>query len=466
MVGLTPFCAWLWPPFFDLSLHRSCSLLRVYTIILQVMTSTVDSKAAFKSMVVQMGLEAVWPKFEAQGWDTFGSFAFACSSGSAANEAELFKKEVIVPLVGEEIQHVARIRRLFNRAYALEQADTERALGGKPDEVFQLHPAEREDRRTKLSKRITGFALEGMSEPSNRLVDRFATMLQKNEVTYVDWEKCTTRASEMESVHTDEGLKFNPATGTLSIAPREDERTCSLSTDLLLDMGLRRRALAMDLAGLCTFETMTRWHETLKHSWMREPPAGHARTSLAQLRAADAELFLIVARACRDGVGRKPGDELTAFETAVRGNLDSNLDLRLMLVPPRASGAASSSSSGGNVGQGAGKSSKDPEKARLQNRLANLEQQLASVKKKHGKDKEVAKDFKPKGGKGNRANRNPNMPKELQGKRTSTDNGERICWDFNLGGCSKAPPGGTCPKGRHVCMQPGCNAPHSMRGNH
>jgi len=124
-----------------------------------------------------------------QGWDTFGSSAFACTSGTAANDAELFKKEVLDPLLGEQQQQLAaKVRRLFNRAYALEQADTERALGGKPDEVFQLHPAEREDRRSRLATRITGFQLEGLSEPSNRLVDRSATMLQKNEVNYVEWE--------------------------------------------------------------------------------------------------------------------------------------------------------------------------------------------------------------------------------------------------------------------------------------
>ena len=94
------------------------------------MTATVDSKAAFKSMVVNMGLETIYENLVKQGWDTFGSFAFACTSGTAANDAELFKKEVLDPLLGEQVHLAAKVRRLFNRAYALEQADTERSWEG------------------------------------------------------------------------------------------------------------------------------------------------------------------------------------------------------------------------------------------------------------------------------------------------------------------------------------------------
>ena len=34
--------------------------------------------------------------------------------------------------------------------------------------------------------------------------------------------------------------------------------------------------------------------------------------------------------------------------------------------------------------------------------------------------------------------------------------GNPICFSFNLGGCAGAPPGGRCPKGRHVCVLTKC----------
>ena len=54
------------------------------------------------------------------------------------------------------------------------------------------------------------------------------------------------------------------------------------------------------------------------------------------------------------------------------------------------------------------------------------------------------------------------VPKELQGRdNVSLDpHGRRLCFDFNLGRCAKAPNGGECDRGFHLCMRRGCHAPH------
>ena len=62
------------PPPNTLCSHVLFPCLRGHTIIPQVMTSAVDAKAAFKSMVVSMGLEGIYDKLEKQGWDTFWLF--------------------------------------------------------------------------------------------------------------------------------------------------------------------------------------------------------------------------------------------------------------------------------------------------------------------------------------------------------------------------------------------------------
>ena len=41
-----------------------------------------------------------------------------------------------------------------------------------------------------------------------------------------------------------------------------------------------------------------------------------------------------------------------------------------------------------------------------------------------------------------------------------------ICFDFNISGCNKAPAGGACPKGRHVCFRGGCFKSHSFKEAH
>ena len=54
------------------------------------------------------------------------------------------------------------------------------------------------------------------------------------------------------------------------------------------------------------------------------------------------------------------------------------------------------------------------------------------------------------------------VPKELQGRDdVSLDaHGRRLCFEFNLGRCSRVPNGGECERGFHLCMRRGCHAPH------
>ena len=53
------------------------------------------------------------------------------------------------------------------------------------------------------------------------------------------------------------------------------------------------------------------------------------------------------------------------------------------------------------------------------------------------------------------------------GVNPNDGDGNPICYAYNLpGGCDKAPPGGRCPKGRHVCMLSSCRQAHAYVGNH
>ena len=54
------------------------------------------------------------------------------------------------------------------------------------------------------------------------------------------------------------------------------------------------------------------------------------------------------------------------------------------------------------------------------------------------------------------------VPTELQGRdNVSLDaHGRRLCFEFNLGRCSRVPNGGECERGFHLCMRRGCHAPH------
>ena len=52
------------------------------------------------------------------------------------------------------------------------------------------------------------------------------------------------------------------------------------------------------------------------------------------------------------------------------------------------------------------------------------------------------------------------IPKELQGRDNVSiePHGRRLCFEFNLGCCTRVPNGGECDRGFH--MRRGCHAPH------
>ena len=54
------------------------------------------------------------------------------------------------------------------------------------------------------------------------------------------------------------------------------------------------------------------------------------------------------------------------------------------------------------------------------------------------------------------------LPKPLQDRdNIGTDpHGRRLCFNYNLGKCDKAPASGQCSNGFHLCMRRGCQAPH------
>ena len=67
------------------------------------------------------------------------------------------------------------------------------------------------------------------------------------------------------------------------------------------------------------------------------------------------------------------------------------------------------------------------------------------------------------GNKGDGKGKGKNNIKMMEGKTKSLPgNGEPICFNYNLRGCPNAAAGQRCPRGWHVCAEPGCQKNHPM----
>ena len=96
--------------------------------------------------------------------------------------------------------------------------------------------------------------------------------------------------------------------------------------------------------------------------------------------------------------------------------------------------------------------------ARLRGRMGQP-RQWAVESRGAGKDGGLA------GPKGKGRRQEPPLPMALRHPGVSAVDGEGMpmCFSFNLqGGCDKAPPGGRCDKGRHVCMLRSCGQKHGF----
>ena len=105
---------------------------------------------------------------------------------------------------------------------------------------------------------------------------------------------------------------------------------------------------------------------------------------------------------------------------------------------------------------------KNKEIADLQKRLKEAKQSGGGgVRKGGGKQKGGGGGGK---GKGDIVSGRTTLPQSLIGKTSRTASGDPICFDYNLEhGCSNAKPGERCPKGFHVCMEPGCGKSHTLK---
>ena len=155
-----------------------------------------SSKTAFSKALLEFGLESLKDQFVKNGWDTYADFAFSTSDPSG-KDASAFQKEVVETILkddGSQKSLIPKSRRLYAQSYIFaSKAMSEEAEPRGVEEKFHMHPADRSTRTDALRDRITGWQLADQNVPATALVDRMATILQKDVVKYVAWNKCISK---------------------------------------------------------------------------------------------------------------------------------------------------------------------------------------------------------------------------------------------------------------------------------
>ena len=210
-----------------------------------------------------------------------------------------------------------------------------------------------------------------------------------------------------------------------------------VATEMQVFEALRRRGIALAFTDSMSWEVHERYLQRIFQHLRNEAPEGYSKTSLQQVLRADREVFLHMVQ--RDVSVRRAADNTLPMDTAIMTAVSSyEVGFHLMPLPKKTEKPQPSQPSGSNPGTW------QPGKRNIQS------SPYGKGQGKFGKGKTKSKKVMSM------------VPKELQGRdNVSVDpHGRRLCFDFNLGRCSKAPNGGECDRGFHLCMRRGCHAPH------
>ena len=229
-------------------------------------------------------------------------------------------------------------------------------------------------------------------------------------------------------------------------------------SDLKLQFALQRRSLAFDQARLCDYDKFEKWTTILMQAFTATPPENYHKISIEQIQRADLELFKFMMKETRGGI--RPVSGKAPLEAALDKALMAP-EVRLNLQPLQATMSVKRKGEHADDFSEQKRTKDDSMVEKLKKTVDNLQGQLKNLRvQQHSSSSGQPKG---KGKKGSNKGKFIRMPPGLLGLSPVVANGEPACFDFNLGGCTRAKPGEKCSKGWHSCMHHGCFGPHSQK---
>ncbi|CAE7487060.1 ubiad1 [Symbiodinium natans] len=383
-------------------------------------TSVLASTPALEKQCEKVGLSDEWTKaMIAAQVDTLSKVSYAVSlPGTPATDTNIedFAGK-LRPGVALSLGDNAALKRLVFEAQTLCIAELRSSVQVGEDAPRKLPAAERALRIEQQAARLKGLPLaKGAWQCAHSLYDRFAHMRETEELRFVPPDECITRDQELAGSKAPKSVQLDASKSGLIVKDEEITNTMNITSDHELYLSFMRRALAMDLVGLASFDVMQKWIERLFDVMNQDPPPNFSRVSRAQVLRADRQVFVELARRANGGL-KALADGSLPLDAEFR-NLPGNTEIMYFLLPTP------------EKGKGKGKGKGD--------------------KRKHSGDGDEGGDKKKA-----KTTRDP-VPKELQGCHSRTPKNKPICFNYNLGKCKK----GKACKFEHVCCRPNCYGKH------
>ena len=398
------------------------------------MTALTESRAHFEQRMVEVGMSEICRRSVlAKGITTMSILAFSHGQpGVPIAEAEfhVFANNTLGAMMS--MADEASLKRLLFESQTMILSQFKEAVANpEAASTRKLPQVEREARMQRLKQRLVGVLIEGQLEPAHALLDLTAQQWESRQLAYLEPARCVSREYEIamgknvKQVHLDVDKFVGKDKAEV---PHQHGMT-----ELQTYEAFRRRSLAYVAADIMSWAPQERYVAKLYQRLRREPPAGFAKPTIQQVLRADRAVFT---KLIQDNVSvrRDPVTNDLPLDAALHEAL-SDYDVAFHLIPlPKAA-------------QPAAPDRKPP----VNNQTWNT--RSGPYQPPKGKGKSKSKTSKGK---------SSFAPKPFQGRDcvSSDPHQRRLCYDYNLNKCQKAPDGGECQHGHHLCMRRHCQAPH------
>ncbi|CAE7258535.1 unnamed protein product [Symbiodinium sp. CCMP2592] len=256
------------------------------------MTSLVESTHHFTSRCTEVGLSRdTLRAFAAHGIDTLSKLAYSCGQPGAPLPQSDFDDFIATVIPAALLGEKGSVKRLIFESQALLLTDLREQVT-QPDKwaTKNVPTVERQKRMEAVKASIPGVLVEGSLEPSHGLLNAACRMEREGQLRYIAPEQCGTRMYEIQNVKAQSKV-LSLEEGKLAISEEKDLPEVTCGSALLLQEALKRRGIALQFAGVASFLAHEKYVLKLFGHMGREPPPGHARTSVHQLLTADRQVW-------------------------------------------------------------------------------------------------------------------------------------------------------------------------------
>ena len=436
------------------------------------MANAADSQPFFEQHARKIGMEQpLLDKFIAGGVKTVSMAAYAATQpGQPLTDREVSTLCTSLGQNNPTLAQMTVVKRLLFECQTMSLANLKATVEQQPDSVLRKLPgAERAQRLELQAQRLGGLSIEHDLEPAFSVYDAVSTQVEQGSLKYLHPSKIPTRRQELAQGKPTKELVLDASGDGLSVQDKSSKVEAQLGSDMATYRALQRRGLAYDLVGILSFKVHEKWLQKAFATLQTPPPPGFNRPTLQQVLRADRALWMELGSKqptlTRAAANAPLADARCLDQVFLEATNTVAVNFHFMPTP-RAEGFPDRGGKGAGKGPkrwGDGKGYGQWKYQRIdkgdkgQGGKSGLKGARLPTKGKFdsGKGGFPNKSLVLQGGKGETP-----MPAALRGGVPNDEQGEPLCFGFNLGQCKDAPLGGRCARGRHVCCHPGCFRKH------